>query len=680
MGTTVTEQSAPTVVGVDVGGTFTDASLEVPSEPAIAVKVPTTDPPTAGVLESIQLACDRGDIEPTAIDQFRHGSTVATNALLERTGATTALVTTAGFRDVLEIGRQNRSSLYDLTATRPEPLVRRDRRYELAERTPPPDHPTPDDIRRPPDPSAVDSLVDELSNAESVAICLLHADVDASHETMVADHLREELDVPIVASSDIDPTVREYERSATTVASAYLTPVLANYLDGLTEECTSIGLPHPQIMQSNGGVAATERVTERAVSAVLSGPAAGVVGAASAADATPDIEASGYITLDMGGTSADVSLIEGEAPNRTTSTTVGGVPTRVPAVDVHTVGAGGGSIAWVDAGGALRVGPRSAGADPGPACYGRGGTEPTVTDAAVMLGIIDASRTFGRTVDIDRQRSVEVLDELASEAELSSPLEAAIGTYRIATETMTQAIRHVTVERGHDPRDDALIAFGGAGGMHATAIADRLDVDTVVVPPRAGLLSAAGLVGADERHDVAQGCQINLEQADSDHLESIFEELESEAAARCSEPSDATFQRTADLRYAGQSYELTVDIDTPVDVSRIREGFEHTHRQRRGYTLDDGIDVIACRLEAIVPSETATWQRDRLEWDAREHREVTIPPSTVTSFAVFEGMPPASAVEGPCIIEQPNTTVVVPPGWELAHSVPLTILTRRHST
>lgn len=664
------------MVGVDVGGTFTDAVLSSGDTTEVTVKVHTTEPPTTGVLESVQRACDKCGIDPTDIDHFRHGSTVATNALLERRGATTALITTAGFRDVLEIGRQDRPSLYDLTASKPSPLIPRERRFGIPERTPPPNHADPKTIETQPREEDLDELRESLSEVDAIAVSLLHADTESSHEQYIVEYLTETLNVPVIASSDIDPTVREYERTATTAASAYLTPVIAEYLDGLLQATQSTGLPQPLVMQSNGGVATTDRITDRAVTSVLSGPAAGVVGASSAVEVSQTVDTDGCITLDMGGTSADVSLIEGDGPHRTTHTTVGDIPIRVPAIDIHTVGAGGGSIAWVDAGGALRVGPKSTGATPGPACYDRGGTDPTVTDAAVVLGIISPDRTLGRRIGIEPDRSWEVMADLADEAGLASPQKAAEGTYRVATETMTQAIRHITVERGHDPRSDTLIAFGGAGGMHAAAIADGLDIETVVIPPQGGLLSAAGLVAADERHDVARGSHLELKRSTEQELEDLFTELASEARTRCSKPDRATLHRRAELRYHGQSYELTVAVDKSLETDALRERFANRHHQLRGYTLDDRIDVIACRVEAVVPTETAPIQQVEEPRSNRASRPVTVPPTAEAEYTVFEGTPTASAFEGPSVIERPNSTVVIPPNWTLKRGSPLPILRR----
>ena len=359
-------------IGVDVGGTFTDVALSV-DDRLVTAKVPTTDDQSVGVLEGIETACARAGIDPADLGGFAHAMTVSTNALLERDGARTALVTTAGFRDVLEIGRQDRPDLYDLDAEKPDPLVPRRRRFELDERT------GADGVERPVDPEAVAELAATIAerDVDSVAVCLLHAYADPENERVAAETLRAELDVPVSASHEVLAEFREYERTATTAADAYVRPAIERYVGRLAGAAEAAGMPAPWIMQSNGGVADADTVRERAVTTTLSGPAAGVVGAAATVD---DAGVEGLVTFDMGGTSSDVSLVRDGAAERTTDAEIAGVPIRTPMVDVDTVGAGGGSIAWVDSGGALRVGPRSAGADPGPACYGRGGTEATVTD------------------------------------------------------------------------------------------------------------------------------------------------------------------------------------------------------------------------------------------------------------------------------------------------------------
>lgn len=663
--------SQPLAVGVDVGGTFTDAVVTTP-DGTTAVKVPTASAPDASVITAIEAGCRRLGLTPSGLDTFRHASTVATNTLLERNGAETALVTTDGFRDVLAIGRQDRPVLYDLAARRPDPLVERSRRYTVDERTPPPGHPTPQTIRSPPDADDLDALADELEGLEAVAVCLLHSDVDPTHEQVVVEHLDDRLDVPVVASHAVDPTVREYERTATTVASAYLTPRVRTYLDRLVDACEAAGIPQPQVMQSSGGIATAEQVADRAVSTVLSGPAAGVVGATRSVD--DGLDTAGYITLDMGGTSADVGRVVDGEPTLASSTSVGGQPIRTTTVDIHTVGAGGGSIGWVDDGGALRVGPHSAGADPGPASYGRGGTEATVTDAAVVLGLIGADRTLGGHISIDEAGAESVLTDLAETAGMDDPVAAAAGMYRVAVETMTQAIRHITVERGIDPREDALVAYGGAGGIVATSIADRLDIDAVALPPHAGVTSALGLVAADERHETGTGVHRQLEEDATAELESILAALEAEALERCQDSAVARIERTAACRYAGQSHELTVPVGTPITEDTLTDRVHAAHRRRHGYTLDDPVEVVSVRVAAVVDGSMPSVAVDVTDAGPIGHRHARVPPGEGREYAVYQAIPQRAT--GPCLIERPNATVVVPPGWSIAAGGTTSVLTR----
>ncbi|PSP37080.1 5-oxoprolinase, partial [Halobacteriales archaeon QH_2_66_30] len=453
-------------LGVDVGGTFTDVVLVVDGEVTTA-KVPTTDDQSDGVLAGIERACEAAGVAPSAVGQFRHAMTVTTNAMLEGTGARTALVTTAGFGDVLAIGRQERPALYDLSARKPAALVPADRRHEIDERA------TTGGIERRVDRSAVGAVAGRIEeDVESVAVCLLHAYAHPENEQRVADTLRDELDATVVASHETLPEFREYERTSTTVVDAYVTPVLDSYLGRLRERVTDRGIDPPRIMQSNGGIADAATLRDGAVTTVLSGPAAGVVGASLFEDGSHE----GIITFDMGGTSTDVGLVTDGGIKRTREAEIGGYPVHVPMVDVETVGAGGGSIAWVDSGGALRAGPQSAGARPGPACYDRGGEKPTVTDAALALGYLGPGTELGNEVELDADAARAALDDLATAADLGGAVEAARGVYRVANATMTRTIRDVTVERGHDPREFALVAFGGAGPMHAAALADRLGV------------------------------------------------------------------------------------------------------------------------------------------------------------------------------------------------------------
>lgn len=470
-----------TRLGVDVGGTFTDVALLTPDDELVTAKVPSTDDQSVGVIEGIEKACTEAGISPADVDAFTHAMTVSVNALLEDDGAKTALVTTEGFRDVLEIGRQTRPDLYDVTVDKPDPLVPRRRRFEVSERA------TVDGIQQAVDTDEVEALADDIreSGAESVAVSLLHAYRHSENEQAVAEVLRDELDVPVSVSHEVLAEFREFERTSTTAVDAYVTPAIDAYLGRLEARADSLGVPVPRIMQANGGIAPAKTVREHAVTTTMSGPAAGVVGAAETAT---DDSLDGLVTFDMGGTSSDVSLVRDGDVEQTTDAEINGRPIKTPMVDVGTVGAGGGSVAWVDAGNALRVGPRSSGAQPGPACYGRGGTEPTVTDANVVLGYIGGSSALGGELSLDVPAAEDALASLADEAGLADSLEAARGVYRVANANMARAIRSVTVERGLDPRGFGLVAFGGAGPMHAAALAESLGIETVVVPRACGVL------------------------------------------------------------------------------------------------------------------------------------------------------------------------------------------------
>ncbi len=647
-------------VGVDVGGTFTDVVLVV-GEDIVTAKVPTTANQSEGVMAGIEKACEQAGIDPGDITEFTHAMTVSVNALLERDGAKTALVTTEGFRDVLEIGRQTRPALYDLHAEKPAPVVPRDRRYEVTERV------RPTGIDEPVDEDEIHALAEELdaTGVEAVAVSLLHAYRQAENERAVAAVLRGHLDVPVSVSSEVLAEFREYERTATTAVDAYVRPTIDSYLRRLADRATTAGVPAPRIMQANGGIAEGETVRKRAVQTILSGPAGGVVGAKRTAGGTADHDdRHGLITFDMGGTSSDVSLVRDGTVARTTESQISGHPIRVPMVDVTTVGSGGGSIAWVDPGGALRVGPESAGANPGPASYDLGGTDPTVTDANVVLGYIGADTALGGELSLDVDAAEATLRELAAEAGLGSATEAAAGVLRVANATMIRAIRSVTVEEGLDPRRYALVAFGGAGPMHATAVAEGLDIDTVVVPLASGVLSAYGLLDADERHDEVRTHRVALAEADFGELETIYDNLVDRAIAEIGTDAESTVDRFADLRYRGQSFELTVAAPEVLVVDDLRERFEQTHDRAYGYTLDAPVDLVNLRVTAQAPRSApettfaaeepagervreAYFDGDRRRTRVRERRTV----------------PVGAHVEGPTILEQAESTTVVPPDW-----------------
>lgn len=646
-----------TRIGVDVGGTFTDVVLLLPDDELVTAKVPSTDDQSVGVVQGIEKACSEAGIDPTDVDAFTHAMTVSVNALLEEDGAKTALVTTQGFRDVLEIGRQARPDLYDVAVDKPAPLVPRRRRFEVAERT------TVDGVLIEPDEDEVRAVAEKIGDcgAESVAVSLLHAYQHPENERRVAAVLRDELDVPVSASHEVLAEFREYERTSTTAVDAYVTPAIDAYIGRLEERAGERGVPEPQIMQANGGIASAKTVREHAVTTTMSGPAAGVVGAAETAG---EGDVDGLVTFDMGGTSSDVSLVRNGEVERTTDAEINGRPIKTPMVDVNTVGAGGGSIAWVDAGNALRVGPRSAGANPGPACYGRGGTEPTVTDANVVLGYIGGSSALGGELELDEEAAHDALSRLADEAGLDDALAAARGVFRVANANMARAIRAVTVERGHDPRGFGLVAFGGAGPMHAAAVAESLDMDSLVIPHACGVLSAYGLLAADEKHDSVRTLRSPLADVSLGDVESAYADLTEEVLSDVENSDAADVQRGADLRFVGQSFELTVPVDDEFDAERVAGRFRDAHESAYGYVMDDPIELVNVRVTSVVARDSPS-VRYRTEGDAEKGRREAFFDDGFHETPVFDrtGLGESDSVGGPCILEQNESTVVVPPGW-----------------
>jgi len=643
-------------LGVDVGGTFTDVVL-VADGTVTTAKVPTTPTDQSeGVLRGIDRACDEAGIDPSRVDSFRHATTVSTNALLEGEGAETALVTTEGFADVLAIGRQDRPALYDLTAERPDPLVPAERRFEVPERA------TPAGVEDPVDEAAVRDVATRIPDeVESVAVCLLHAYAHPENEQRVAAVLSEELAASVTASHEVLPTVREYERTATTAADAAVTPTTDAYVGTLEAHTADRGLPAPWIMQSNGGVAEAATVREHAVTTALSGPAAGVVGAA----LFEPTDAAGAISFDMGGTSTDVGLVRDGGVERTTEADVGGHPIGVPTVDVETVGAGGGSIARVDSGGALRVGPHSAGAAPGPACYGLGGEDPTVTDACLALGYLGAGTELGGDVTLDGDEAHAVLSELADATGLADAAAAASGVYDVATARMARAIRRVTVERGHDPRDFDLVAFGGAGPMFAAALAGQLGVRRVRVPLGNGVLSALGLLAADEHHDAVRTVRTTLDDADPAAVRAQFADLEASVLSDASEPEAATIDRSADCRYAGQSHELTVAIDEAFDPAAVASRFHDVHERARGFAMqDEPIEVVTLQVGTTIESRTPDISHDGTRSTPTGSRRAVFDDGRhETPVYDRDELAAGTTVSGPAICEGGESTVVVPPDW-----------------
>lgn len=636
-------------VGVDVGGTFTDL-VAVVDGAFRTFKVPSTPhDQSVGVLAALEgSGVDLGRVAVLA-----HGSTVATNALLERRGARTTLVTTAGFRDVIEIGRQDRAALYDLAARRPAPLVPRERRCVVVERM------GPDGVVVPLEPSAVAEVVEALRGLEpeAVAVCLLFSFAHPQHEQELASAIRRDLpDAHVSVSSEVVAEFREFERFSTTVADAYLAPVISRYLSNLTEKVVSAGLPAPLVMQSSGGVLPAAEAARRPAAFLLSGPAGGVVGAAYVAAASGHRD---VLTFDMGGTSTDVAAVLGGAVQSTTESVVAGVPIKLPMVDIHTVSAGGGSIAWVDPGGVLRVGPTSAGAVPGPACYDRGGEQATVTDANLVLGYLADEMELGGAIRIREENAVAALRVLGRRLGLD-PAEVAAGIVRVANAEMTRALRVISVERGLDPRRFVLLAFGGAGPLHACDVAEELGMERVLVPKASGVLSALGLAISNLRRDYVTAGRGPLDNSSRGRLVAAFVEMERAAEKDLSDPLTRRF---ADLRYRGQSFELTVTAD---DLDALGEAFHAAHELRYGYrSPHEAIEVTCVRVVATV--EVPKPPLDELPPSG---------PATVGSRLVkFANgwvdtpvmdrrlMGHGSIVTGPVIVEMAEATCVVRPAW-----------------
>ncbi len=650
-----------TVVGIDVGGTFTD--IAVLRDGVLSVhKLPSTPAdPSVGITTGI------GDIDvdvPTT--DFIHGSTVATNALLEGKGGRTALVTTMGFEDVLEIGRQNRADLYDLSMERPTPLAPWQLRFGLPERI---DYTGAilDDLTS----ESVDALLSLLAEAQvdGVAVSFLFSFLNPIHEEMLAQRLSELPNSPFISiSSKILPEFREYERTSTVVVNSYVGPVMERYLTQL-ESVLGRGL---RIMQSSGGSITARLAADQPVRTILSGPAGGVVGAfyTGVQAGYPDI-----ITLDMGGTSTDVSLCPGRI-KETTAANLGGYPVSVPMIEIHTVGAGGGSIARVDAGGALVVGPQSAGADPGPACYGNG-DRVTVTDANLTLGRLRPDGFLGGRMTLDQQRSQSLMTDLAGGVGASAT-DTALGIIRVVNSNMERAIRAISLERGYDPREFTLIPFGGAGPMHACELAAELGIPRVLIPGHPGILSALGVAIADVVKDYSRTVMLRGDDLESARLEEEFHGMEQQARAELVDEglrADAmTPRRFLDVRYLGQSFELTVDCPPLAERGDLSPGissdFYEAHLQRFGYAdASLPIEVVNLRLklelEVDKPQMEPAAQQGSDAGDAViGSSEVVFANGPVTTMLYDrDRLQTGNRIAGPSLLLQLDTTIVVPPGW-----------------
>ncbi len=647
-------------VGVDIGGTFTDLVVfdEVTGALERTKTLTTPHAPEDGFLKAVaDITVNAGEVS-----HFLHGTTLVTNLIIERTGAKLGLITTKGFRDVLEIQRSYRDELYNLQWDKPKALVPRHLRLTVDERIA-----ADGTVLRPVDPDEMRAIVRRLldEGVEAVAVCLINAYANPANETAAAQIIQEMAPrLALSLSSEVDPRIREYERVSTTVLNAYSMPRMHRYMSRLDRALKrDDGIKY---MHSGGGVIPGATAERFPIQLLYSGPAAGVLAGRflAATLAEPNV-----CTIDMGGTSLDVCLIrDGEPDSRDTIEVELGVPARTQSIDIHSIGAGGGSIVWFDAGGALQIGPDSAGSDPGPACYCRGGTRPTVTDANLILGILNPEGLLGGRLRLDGERAAQAFRGIAERFDVSVE-NAAAGVYRIVTANLAEAIREVTVKRGTDPRDFALVAFGGAGGQHAAAVAREMEMKGAIFPRNASTFSAFGLLTADLKNTLAKSLMVPLTRVPAEAIDADFRELV-EGARRFLDDSEGGLERVyadrwADIRYIGQSHEVAVPVHPQrVDLNTIYADFERLHERLYGTKLGDAAEIVNIRV-------TVTGQVPRLKAKPFMPAEIRAAPTGTrrTAFAdrpvpVFwrDGLPPGWRHEGACLIEEVDSVIYIPNG------------------
>ena len=676
-------------IGVDTGGTFTDIVMRIDGNLFTHKVLSTPQNPALAVIQGVREILRMHGTDTERLD-IVHGSTVATNALLERRGARIALVTTKDFEDILEIGRQVRPDLYDFFVERPVPLVPADKRFGISERTL-----HTGEIQTEIELSDLEALASELATLEldAIAVCFLFAYVNPKNEQIVAKHLAR-LGIPVSCSHEVLPEYREYARFSTTVANAYIRPTLERHLSTLTD---SERFPAAfRLMLSNGGCISAENFESAGIRTVLSGPAGGVIGAYQVA------KTAGYdqiITFDMGGTSTDVSLCN-SGISLTTESTISGLPIKVPLIDIHTVGAGGGSIATVDAGGALRVGPQSAGADPGPICYGNNGENVTVTDANLYLGRIAATQFLGGAMSLDADKTRTHIEEFARCLGVP-PLQAADGILKVANAAMERAIKVISVERGFDTRDFTLVSFGGAGGLHAAFMAENLGIETVLIPPNGGLLSAYGMLFADVVKDYSQTVLWQFEKSDGDGsslvkalnagFDTLLTRAENEMKSEGFVSHQLKIDRSLDMRYEGQSYELNIPCFTAkhtpsTEIETLVAEFHTAHALRFGYARTDApVEVVNLRLTATGETDKPSIQSVPLaDTDAAEAFTVQNPvifegETLPTDFYRREVLRPGNRIAGPAIVTEFSATTVIPPNFSAVVDVYQNLILKRTS-
>lgn len=660
-------------LGVDTGGTFTDIAIVDESDGQVVVtKVPSTpDNPSRAVINGATKIMEECNIDAKDVTFFIHGTTVATNALLELKGARTALITTEGFKDILQIGRQTRPSLYDFYAHRPKAIVPRNLRYEAPERIL-----YTGEVLKPLDKDAVLAIIEDMkkNKVEAACICLLHSYANPAHENEIKEIImREYPEIMVTLSSEILPEFREYERMSTVCINGYVMPKVNKYVADLVGKLKDIEVKSElYIMQSNGGVITAATAREASARTVLSGPAGGALAGGFICEQTGR---DNIITVDMGGTSLDICLIADKQPRYTTESSIGGYPIKLPMIDINTIGAGGGSIAWIDGGGALRVGPESAGAVPGPACYCLGGTEPTVTDANVVLGRLNPEYLLSGEFDIDKQKSYDVVKEKIADPLGISVVEAAAGIIRVVNANMVRGIRVVSVEKGYDPREFSLVPFGGAGPVHGVEMAEELGMKEVIVPKNPGVNSAIGMLSADVRHDYVKTSIEDSNKIDIKELQAKVDELEATATAELAaegfKKEDMKFQRIFDMRYLGQAYEISVDIAdgqlTEDDIKAAQKAFHELHFKSYGYNRENQvIELVNIRLTAlgILPKMKIAESRTDETYTpkpAKTRKAYFRDDFEECNIYIREDLKAGALIVGPAIVEQLDSTTVVFP-------------------
>jgi N-methylhydantoinase A/oxoprolinase/acetone carboxylase beta subunit len=680
------------VVGIDIGGTFTDLMLYDTTSGAVEVHKlrSTPDDPGRALVQGLGELCEKAGVAPADVAALFHGTTIATNAVLEHRGAEVGMITNRGFRDIVHIGRHQRPQHYSVMQDIPwqaQPFVKRRNRKVVTGRIVPPDGSVLEAL----DENDVRIAARELREAgvEAVAVCFLFSYLDPTHERRAAQIVAEELPGAFVtASADIFPQFREFERFTTATMNAFVGPIAGRYLDLLGTALREQAVPAKlHVMMSNGGVASAEQAARKPVTLLLSGPAAGVLGARWAGERAGRTR---LISFDMGGTSADIGLVteRGIVEASARDTEVAGFPLLVPMIDIHTIGAGGGSIAFVDAGGAFRVGPRSAGASPGPAAYGFGGTEPTVTDANIVLGRIDPARFLGGDMALDGAAAHAAVERLGRKLGLDV-LEAADGIITIANANMAAAIRARTIQKGHDPRDFTLVALGGAGPLHAAHVAESLGVPEVLVPAYPGITAAMGLLTTDLKYDQMRTAfavegSIDTDRLDRD-LAEMANDLRATLAADGVPPDEIEVSAGLDCRYVGQGYELRVVLDEPRFEPAALDQFHILHEQEYGHASHDPIEIVNLRVTALgrrptlerLPVSSGTRAEASLGRGEGIFRDGGKLRSFPTAYYDRERLPLDEVVPGPAVIFQRDATVLVPPGWSAGvHPSGSLILTR----